>query len=341
MSNHRFLKLVLVFLVIFGVFCIVETLFFGHGIFDPKDSKSAEKVLFVIRKGEDLFSISDKLQKQGLIKNKIFFQFYVLLQGKRRKLKSGTYSFSPSMNVIAIAQEIFQGGKPSVEITIPEGLNLKEIEEKISCKLTEQDQEFQLKNQSIDQYKPEFSFLNNVPEGASLEGFLFPDTYFFDGDSTSEEIVRVFLKNFDEKLTPGLRIEIERQEKTIFEVITMASLLEKEVRTIEDKKMVASILWKRLESNFPLQVDATITYLTGKKTTRVSMKDLSIDSPYNTYKHLGLPIGPICNPGIESIEAAIYPKSNDYWYYLSTSEGETIFSKNLTEHNIAKVKRLD
>jgi len=99
-------------------------------------------------------------------------------------------------------------------------------------------------------------------------------------------------------------------------------------------------LWKRLENNIPLQVDATITYITGKKTTKISIEETQIDSPYNTYKYLGLPIGPICNPGLESILAAMYPKSSEYWYYLSTPEGETIFSKTLEEHNIAKAKYL-
>jgi len=120
----------------------------------------------------------------------------------------------------------------------------------------------------------------------------------------------------------------------------MASLIEKEVKTKEDKEVVSGILWKRLKNNIPLQVDATITYLTGKKTTKIPLEDLQIDSLYNTYKYKGLPLGPICNPGLDSIKTAIYPKNSEYWYYLSTPEGATIFSKNLEEHNIAKAKYL-
>lgn len=137
-----------------------------------------------------------------------------------------------------------------------------------------------------------------------------------------------------------LRKEIEKQGKTIFEIITMASLLEKEVRTMEDKKMVSAVLWKRLEASMPLQVDATIIYITGKKTTKVSISETKIDSSYNTYRYKGLPIGPICNPGLDSIKAAIYPESSEYWYYLSTPEGETVFSETFKEHNIAKAKYL-
>ena len=133
-----------------------------------------------------------------------------------------------------------------------------------------------------------------------------------------------------------MRTEILGQEKTIFEIITMASLLEKEVKAFEDKKLVSGILWKRLENKMPLQVDATITYITGKKSSKVSLDETKIDSPYNTYKYKGLPPGPISNPGLESIVAAIYPKKLDYLYYLSTPEGETIFSKTFEEHKRAK-----
>ena len=160
------------------------------------------------------------------------------------------------------------------------------------------------------------------------------------------------LDNFDKKLTQDLRKEISRQSKTIFEIVTMASMLEKEVKDFEAKKLVSGILWKRLENGISLQVDATITYLAGKKTThpegvasrpygaRISIEDLQIDSPYNTYKYKGLPLGPISNPGLESILAAIYPKESDFWYYLSTPDGKTIFSKTLQEHNLAKAKYL-
>jgi len=137
-----------------------------------------------------------------------------------------------------------------------------------------------------------------------------------------------------------LREEIQKQDKTIFEIITMASLLEREVRSIDDKKIVSGILWKRLKNKVALQVDATINYITGKKATEGFKEDVKIDSPYNTYKYRDLPLGPISNPGLDSILASIYPEDSDFWYYLSTPEGETIFSKTLEEHNIARVKYL-
>jgi len=169
---------------------------------------------------------------------------------------------------------------------------------------------------------------DEMPE---LEGYLFPDTYWIRRGASLEEIVEKMKTNFQEK-TKGLEITPE--------IVIMASLIEKEVKTKEDKELVSGILWKRLEDKMPLQVDATITYITGKRTTKISKEETQIDSPYNTYKYLGLPIGPICNPGLESIMAALYPKDSEFWYYLSSPEGKTYFSKTLEEHNIKKAKYL-
>ena len=168
-----------------------------------------------------------------------------------------------------------------------------------------------------------------------LEGYLFPDTYEISPEDGIDEIIKIMLDNFDKKA--GLFSP---------EVITMASLIEKEVRVLEDKKIVSGIFWKKINRGESLYSCATIAYILGRENwTFEEMREeiasgKDIDSPYNTYKYQGLPLGPISNPGLESIMAAIYPKDSDYWYYLSTPEGKTIFSKTLEEHNIAKAKYL-
>jgi UPF0755 protein len=215
------------------------------------------------------------------------------------------------MNVKEIAKIITSGKIKTVKITIPEGYTIKDIEEKLNIKI----------------------------ENKALEGYLFPDTYYLPFGFLAEDLIKVMRENFENKIAPYKK-DIEARGKTIHQILTLASLLEKEVKTKEDKELVAGILWKRLKFGMPLQVDATITYLTGKKTTKIGKEDLEIDSPYNTYKYKGLPPGPICNPGLESILAAIYPEESDYWYYLSTPEGKTIFSKTLKEHNVAKAQYL-
>ena len=277
----------------------------------PKDSRFSQGEPFFIDRGQSLFQIAEDLEKEGLIKNKFFFDLYVFIKGAQRKLQAGEYFLSPSESIARIAGKIISGDIAKVVVTIPEGFTVKQIEEKLNLKLP----------------------------GENLEGFLFPDTYYLPVDVTPEKVVEIMTTNFDKKMAP-FKEEIEGQGKTIFEIVIMASLLEKEVKTFEDKELVSGILWKRLKNNIPLQVDATISYITGKQTTRISREETQIDSPYNTYKYLGLPIGPICNPGIDSIKAAIYPKNSQYWYYLSTSEGKTIFSETLEEHNLAKAKYL-
>jgi len=311
------MRTIFVFIFLFTVLSI----FLWQGIYLPKGIDMVEEKLFSVEKGQGLFQIAENLEKEGLIKSKYFFVFYVFIQGKVKKLQAGEYELNSLMSIAEIAQKIISGDIVKEEITIIEGWSLKDIG-------------FYFENRGMFQAEELYD------ERADLEGYFFPDTYQIRRGATLEEIINKAVDNFNKKLTPELRNEIERQGKTIFEIVTMASLIKKEVRTKEDKELVSGILWKRLENNIPLQVDATITYITGKKTTKISIEETQIDSPYNTYKYLGLPIGPICNPGLESILAAMYPKSSEYWYYLSTPEGETIFSKTLEEHNIAKAKYL-
>jgi UPF0755 protein len=276
-----------------------------------------------------------------LIKSKTAFQLYVLFTGRAKKLQAGTYLFSSGMSMSKIAKILSQGKIATITITIPEGYNLGKVENLINekFKIKNSKLQFKIKDYKIKDFQEEFDFLKNLPTDVLLEGFLFPDTYRIPLQADSREIVRLMLKNFGEKIKP-LQSEIEKQGKTLFEIITMASLIEKEVQSLEDKKIVSDILWKRLTIKMPLQVDATITYITGKKTVKISYQELQIENPYNTYKYLGLPPGPIANPGIESIKAAIFPKKTDYWYYLSTPDSKTIFSKTLFEHNLAKAKYL-
>ncbi|PIV42881.1 MAG: endolytic transglycosylase MltG [Candidatus Nealsonbacteria bacterium CG02_land_8_20_14_3_00_40_11] len=298
-----------IFLIFFFSFFVI---FLWWEIYLPVNYFFREEKIFLIKKGESLFQIAENLEKEGLIKNKFLFDLYIFIKGAQRKLQAGEYSLTSSESINRIAEKIISGYIAKIVVTIPEGWTQKQIEEMIGLKLP----------------------------GENLEGFLFPDTYQFPLRVSGEEVVKKMRDNFDKKLTPDLKKEIQRQGKTISEIITMASLIEKEVSKNEDKELVSGILWKRLKNNIPLQVDATITYITGKRTTKISKEETQIDSPYNTYKYLGFPPGPICNPGIDSIKAAIYPKNSEYWYYLSTPEGKTIFSKTLEEHNIAKEKYL-
>ena len=311
--------------LIITILIFLLIVFAGQMIYSPKDFNSDEEVLFKISNGEGGKEIAQNLEKHDLIKSDFLFKLYAVLQGGSKKLQAGTYLLSPSMSVAKIFKKIVSGDALKEKITIIEGWNLRDIA-------------WYFENKAMFQAE-ELLELSETFEN-KLEGYLFPDTYFIDKDTALGDIVRIMLDNFDKKVSPELRQEIENQGKSISQIITMASLLEKEVRDYQDKQIVSGVLWKRMKIGMPLQVDATISYITHKKTSKISKAETQIDSPYNTYIYRGLPRGPICNPGLDSIKAAVYPEESDYWYYLSSLEGETIFSKTLEEHNIAKAKYL-
>lgn len=332
------MKKIVIFLTLstFGIASLI--LYFWSGIYLPKLKNFSETKIIQIKKGDALEDIAQKLEKEGLIKKAHFFTFYNFISCNTPRLQAGYYLFSPSMTIPEIVAKMVRGEVIKDKITIIEGWSTKDIADYFERKNVCQKEDFF--RIIFKDFSSEFDFLKDKPKNQNLEGYLFPDTYEIIYGEEPETILKRILKNFDKKITQEMRKEIENQKKTIFEIVTMASLLEKEVKTMEEKKLVSGILWKRLENKMPLQVDATINYITGKRTTKISIEETKIDNPYNTYLYLGLPPGPICNPGLDSILAAIYPAKSDYWYYLTTPEGKAIFSKTYQEHLLAKAKYL-
>ncbi|MFA5431291.1 MAG: endolytic transglycosylase MltG [Candidatus Paceibacterota bacterium] len=308
-------------------------------------NKNIEAELFTIKKGQAVKEIALNLKKEGLIKNSYSFIVYTVLSRKYSKIQAGEYLVSSQMNIPKILSLFTNGETHKEKLTIIEGWDLKDIAEYFKEKnIATEKETYSItgnpteENESININN--YSFLKDKPNNLSLEGYLFPDTYYIEKGDNAEDIINKMLDNFSKKLTPDLIGEIKKQNKTIFEIITMASLIEKEVITLEDKKIVSGILWKRMVSHMRLQVDATILYVQGKKGTDIYTKDTQIDSPYNTYRNDGLPLGPISNPGMDSILAAIYPTKSAYYYYLSAPNKATIFSKTLEEHIYNKNKYL-
>ena len=294
-----------------------------QGIYLPKNRNIQENELFAVSKGEGLEEIALNLKSQEIIKSKLLFELYVFLTGKAPKLQAGKYELNPGLNIAQIAQKFVLGATipPGIKVTIPEGFDVKQIDARLSEEGLIQPGEI-------------------LAQSRLQQGYFFPDTYRFDEEAGLDGIIDKMKANFDKKLDQDLRNKIEAQGKTIEEIIIMASLIEREVATDEDRRIVSGIFWKRLANNYPLQSCATIAYILEVDKWRYSLEDTKIESPYNAYQHLGLPPSPICNPGLSAIKAAIEPQETDYNYFLSTPEGETIFSKTLKEHNIAKQKYL-
>ncbi len=293
-----------------------------------------------IPRGSGAGEIARLLEREGVIRSSWFFITYTTLRGENQALKPGIYSFVRS-SLERVVAALVRGGVDEVSITVPEGWTAAEIGLELERRgLVERDSWTSFAARPPRTLVENFSALGDKPAAAGLEGYLFPDTYRFFVDAPPEDVARRMLENFEKKFDAGMRAEAARRGRKIFQVVTMASLVEREVVSDEDRAIVAGILWKRLEIGMPLQVDATIAYITGKRTTRISRAETEIDSPYNTYKYRGLPRGPIGNPGLSAIRAALLPKSSPYLYYLSAPDGTTIFSRTLEEHNAAKAKYL-
>lgn len=315
---------------------LVIFLIFFFEIYIPINPGSNETISYTVEKGMGDEEIAKDLEKLGVIRSSAFFRIYTLLSLKHSLLQAGKYNLSPKMSTYQVVKRMANGDIVKNKLIILEGWDLDDIAGYLELKgLCKKDYFTLIASRD---YSGSFDFLKDKPRDISLEGYLFPDTYEVSEVATCDNVLSLMLSNFGNKLTQEMKNDIASQKKSTFEIVTMASMLEKEVRTLEDKKIVSGILWKRLSVGMPLQIDATVNYVTGKSDPAVRIKDTKIDSLYNTYKYNGLPRGPISNPGTDSILAAIYPTATKYWFYLS--DGKTIFSETLDQHNAAKAKYL-
>lgn len=270
-----------------------------------------------ISEGETLDDVATSLAQENVIHSPALFKVFVYLLAGEKRIIAGDYYFQERRPVFSIAHRVVSGeyGLKPVTVTIPEGATVYDIADVLDRKMDPN---------AFD--REEF-----IRSAESLEGYLFPATYKFLPNVKERVILDEMQRVFAEKVAI-LEEDIEAFGRPLGEVVIMASLLEKEARTTRSRRIIAGILWKRLEIDMPLQVDAVFPYINGKNTFELTYKDLDIDSPYNTYRYKGLPIGPIANPGLDSLKAAVTPIETDYLFYLSDMDGRMHYAENFEEH---------
>lgn len=278
--------------------------------------------VFSVISGQSLEEVTNSLYEMRAIRYPLIFRSHVILLGGEKKVQAGDYLLNEKEGAANLARRLVMGDYhlETIKVTIPEGWNVFEISEYLS-------------NNLIDFDKDKF-----IKISEPKEGYLFPDTYFVSPAIKPEDLVERMAKTFNEKVpnVPGLATSTYK----VKDVIIMASILEREARTMESRRTIAGILWNRIKIGMPLQVDASFLYINGKGTFDLSYADLRIDSPYNTYKYKGLPPGPIGNPGLDSIYAAINPIKTKYLYFLTGKDGKMYYAKTFEEHKLNKVKYL-
>ena len=328
------------FLVFLGVYAKINKEAYKR-IVDKNNNILQE---FVITKGDGSTQVGENLVKAGLIKNKYYFWYYVWRTKTDSKLQAGKYELAKNMTIPEMVEKFAKGKVKSemVKLTVPEGFTNDKIIKLLEEKKPKLVPEFEslIKCQCLnkpecacDRFSEKYDFIKDIPLGLDLEGYLFPDTYFIAEKDTGATLLSKFLNNFDEKVGGDLRREIKNQNKTLHQIITMASIVEREAKEDKDRPIIAGIFWNRFNINHPLQSDATLAYILKTDKVKYYQKEIETNSPYNTYKNSGLPPGPICNPGQESIIATIHPQKTDYFYFLNDAKtGETFFAKTLEEH---------
>jgi len=327
--EKRFLQLLAAFIAVIVIWNVWHPLW-KLDLNEAVNSNDTEKVTFEISQGSSAQWIAKQLAEEDLIVNKKSFLRTLELEELDGALRYGKFRLSPSMTLREIITVLTTEGTGEMVVTILEGWTIADIDDHLFEIGLSQDGDFEI---CIENCSFDYDFL----EGASsLEGYLYPDTYFADSNTFSvESFINQLLNTFDSRLTDEMQAAIDNSGRTLDETIIVASMIEKEVRTDDDIPLVGGIIWKRLDNYWTLGIDATLLYVQDDNV--LTSEDLAMDSPYNTRLEQGLPPTAISNPGLASIEGAIYPVESDYWFYLTTLDtGEVIYAETNAEHEANK-----
>lgn len=295
--------------------------------------KEPASLVITVEEGESVKDIAQKLKDGGLIKYKGFFCLMGKLFHAKDMIDPGTYELNSEMDYRCLIQAMHDYGvRDVVRVTIPEGTTVKGVIDLLVENKVVASREA-LEDTAANYDFKDYDFLNGIPKGdvSRLEGYLFPDTYDFYVWDDPEAALGRMLNNFKAR-TADLNEEIASSGRSLHDLIIVASLIEKESGSTDDFGDFSSVIYNRLGAGWKLQIDATINYIKGTSSLIVTDQDLQIDSPYNTYMYDGLPAGPICNPSLKALQAAIHPNSTDYWFWYAY-QGETYFFSNDSDFN--------
>lgn len=307
---------------------------FTYGIIHQANKKIEANIYVTVKSGMSANMVANLLYEKGVIDSATGFKIVAKVNGLDSKLKAGEYAFSTQMSYSQITEMLAKGevAPNEIKITIPEGYNINQI-----AKLLEENgivTQDEFKKIASD-FAPYDYMEQNSNVKYRTEGFLFPDTYQFSRNQSAKDILEIMMKEFDDKLTDDMRQRAAQMGLSIREVVILASLVEKEAQVDEDRPIIAQVFMNRLREYMPLQSCATIQYILGYPKPELSVQDTKIESSYNTYQHMGLPPGPIANPGLDSIKAVLYSSPTKYLYFVADKNGKHHFSKTYDEHLLA------
>jgi UPF0755 protein len=313
-----------------GIPAVIGYNWVDHQLHQPANPGNS-KVRFVVAPGATFHEVADTLHRTGLIDSVTVFDLYARYKHLDRNVQAGAYELSRNLNMIQILTALQTAIPDEIFVTIPEGYTIQ----KTAALL---DKGGLIKGRDYTalavQGKFTYDFLKDLPSGASLEGFLFPDTYLIPRAGTAKDLITQQLEAFKVKWDQTRQGQAATRKLNALQVVTIASLIEREARFQEDRPLVASVIYNRLAAGWPLQIDATVLYAKGVWQATVTIDDRKINSPYNTYLHTGLPPGPIANPGIKALDAALQPADTGYFFYLSDPQGHNHYAKTTEEFGL-------
>lgn len=326
-------KIVILTLCSLGALCLTVLLIGMFLVLPPTSSE--EVVNFDVPTGSSSQAIAKRLVEEKLIRSEHVFRLVVRYRGTGRRLQAGTYVLRRNMALWDILDEFEKGQVTLISWTVPEGLTvpaIAELWEKVGFGAAKAFQEACESPHLLERHGL---------ADKTVEGYLFPNTYKFAKGTKVETVVEMMLDEFKQRWTDSFDEEARNLGHTRHEIVTLASIIEKEAQSESERPRISSVFHNRLRRKWRLQADPTVLYALENPERLLTKADLSVDSPYNTYKYKGLPPGPIANPGIDSIIAALRPEKTDYLYFVAIGEGKHYFSKTLSEHNrmIRKMRR--